>query len=54
MAIINFDIEINKEIKKDEDVQKAQLRANNSEIKATTNEEIRKTNIYALNKNHLE
>ena len=46
--------EINKEIKKDEDVQKAQLRANNPEIKATTNEEIRKTNIYALNKTHFE
>lgn len=46
--------EINKEIKKDKDVQKAQLRANTPEIKATTNEEIRKTNIYALNKTHLE
>ena len=46
--------EINKETKKDEDVQKAQLRANSAQIKATTNEEIRKTNIYALNKTHLE
>ena len=46
--------EINKEIKKDEDVQKAQLRANNPQIKATTNEEIRKTNIYTLNKTHFE
>ena len=46
--------EINKEIKKDEDYQKAQVKINNSEIKSTTNEEIRKTNIYALNKNDLE
>ena len=46
--------EINKEIKKDEDVQIAQLRANNPEIKSTTNEKIRKTNIYALNKTHFE
>ena len=46
--------EINQEIKKDEDFQKAQVKIDKSEIKATTNEEIRKTNIYALNKNHLE
>ena len=46
--------EINQEIKRDEDFQKAQVKIDKSEIKATTNEEIRKTNIYALNKNHLE
>lgn len=47
-------IEINEKIKEDDDYQKAQLKINHSDIKATTNEEIRKTNIYALNKNHLE
>lgn len=46
--------EINEKIKEDDDYQKAQLKINHSDIKATTNEEIRKTNIYALNKNHLE
>ena len=43
--------EINEKIKEDDDYQKAQVKINQS---ATTNEEIRKTNIYALNKNHLE
>jgi SM-20-related protein len=46
--------EINQEIKKDEDFQKAQVKIDNAEIKSTTNEEIRKTNIYTLNKNDLE
>ena len=46
--------DINEKVKEDDDYQKAQLKINHSDIKATTNEEIRKTNIYALNKNHLE
>ena len=48
---INECNEINEKIKEDDDYQKAQVKINQS---ATTNEEIRKTNIYALNKNHLE
>ena len=47
-------IEINEKIKEDDDYQKAQLKINHSDIKATTNEEIRKTNIYTLNKTHFE
>ena len=46
--------DINEEIKEDDDQQKAQLKIKNIVIKAKTNEEIRKTNIYSLSEKYLE
>lgn len=46
--------EINKKIKENDDYQKAQLKLKDVLIKAQTNEEIRKTNIYSLDEENLK
>lgn len=46
--------DINEKIKEDDDYQKAQIKIKDIVIKATTNEEIRKTNIYSLSEKYLE
>jgi SM-20-related protein len=46
--------EINKQIKEDDDYQKAQIKTIDIVISAQTNEEIRKTNIYSLSEKYLD
>ena len=46
--------DINEKIKEDDDYQKAQIKIKDIVIKAKTNEEIRKTNIYLLSEKYLE
>lgn len=46
--------EINKQIKQDDDYQKAQIKTTDILISAQTNEEIRKTNIYSLSEKYLD
>ena len=46
--------DINEKIKEDDDYQKAQIKVKDLVIKAKTNEEIRKTNIYLLSEKYLE
>ena len=46
--------DINEKVKEDDDYQKAQVKIKDIVIKATTNEEIRKTNIYSLSEKYLE
>ncbi|QKF68172.1 2OG-Fe(II) oxygenase family protein [Arcobacter venerupis] len=46
--------EINKQIKEDDDYQKAQIKTTDILISAQTNEEIRKTNIYSLSEKYLD
>jgi SM-20-related protein len=46
--------EINKQIKEDDDYQKAQIKTIDIVISAQTNEEIRKTNIYTLSDKYLD
>lgn len=46
--------EINKQIKEDDDYQKAQIKTTDILISAQTNEEIRKTNIYTLSEKYLD
>ena len=45
--------DINEKIKEDDDYQKAQIKIKDIVIKAKTNEEIRKTNIYSLSDKYL-
>jgi SM-20-related protein len=46
--------EINKQIKEDDDYQKAQIKTIDTVISSETNEKIRKTNIYSLGEKYLD